>query len=319
MTTKKSSIGTKAFVTGGGGFIGSNVVEGLLAAGYEVVAYDNFSSGYQSNLDSLDGVCVVNGDIRDGDAVLEASAACSVFFHLAASVGNKRSIDDPCYDASVNVIGSLNVLEAARRHGAECVVASSSAGVYGELRTIPISESHVLDPDTPYGSSKLCMEKNCIAYERLYGLRTVCLRYFNVYGRRQRFDEYGNVIPIFADRLAAGKSIRIYGDGEQTRDFVNVKDVVQANLRAGLESEATGVFNVGSSTRITINRLAELLEKYFAVDARRAYEPPRPGDVLHSLADIGSARSEFGFEPAVEIELGLAEYVQWYKNEPSLT
>lgn len=304
-------------VTGGGGFIGSNLVEALVKLKHDVVVVDDFSSGCRKNLEGLSAVKIVEADIRDKLTIEQAADGCEVFFHLAASVGNKRSIDDPCHDAGVNVIGSLNVLEAARVQNAKAVVASSSAGVYGELRTIPITEEHVLDPDTPYGSSKLCMEKNFIAYDKLYGMKTICLRYFNVYGKHQRFDEYGNVIPIFAQQLFNNQAITIFGDGEQTRDFVNVQDVVQANLKAAFQAEKSGVFNIGSASRITINRLAELLEQGFDRKQNRVYAEKRPGDVLHSLAETKAALDSFGFAPTVEIERGIDEYVKWYCDENS--
>ncbi len=197
--------------------------------------------------------------MRDAAAVRDALAGAEVVFHLAASVGNKRSIDDPITDAETNVIGTLQVLEAARREGVRKIVTSSSAGVFGELKHLPIREDHPVEPDTPYGASKLCEEKQCLAYARLYDIEAVCLRYFNVYGPNQRFDAYGNVIPIFAFTMLRHEPLTIFGDGEQTRDFVNVRDVVQANLKAALSHGVSGAFNIGSGTHITINHLVELL------------------------------------------------------------
>lgn len=247
----------KALVTGGAGFIGSNLVKQLLADGHQVTVLDNLTSGYISNLASFKDVHFIEGDIRDESAVDAAIKGAEAVFHLAASVGNKRSIDYPLLDADINVMGTLKVLEAARKTGVRKIVASSSAGIFGELKTMPIREDHPVDPDSPYGSSKLCMEKECLAYAKLFDIEAVCLRYFNVYGPNQRFDAYGNVIPIFAFKMLRGESLTIFGDGEQTRDFINVRDVVQANIRAVKTVGVSGAFNTGSGSRISINRLVD--------------------------------------------------------------
>jgi nucleoside-diphosphate-sugar epimerase len=308
----------KTLVTGGAGFIGSNLVKQLLAEGHQVTALDNLSSGYRSNLASLPGVHFIEGDIRDETIVAEAIKDCEVVFHLAASVGNKRSIDHPLLDADINVMGTLKVLEAARKAGVRKIVASSSAGIFGELKTLPIKEDHPVEPDTPYGSSKLCMEKECLAYAKLFEIEAVCLRYFNVYGPNQRFDAYGNVIPIFAFKMLRGESLTIFGDGEQTRDFINVQDVVQANIKASMARGVSGAFNTGSGERITINRLVELLKDASGIEPVVEHSVPRPGDVRDSLADITAARAAYNFNPAVKLEDGLAEYMAWAKREVSL-
>lgn len=301
----------KVLVTGGAGFIGSNLVKQLLHDGNNVVVLDNLMSGYRENLDPFPDVRFIEGDVRDPAVVNEVMKDVEVVFHLAASVGNKRSIDHPLTDAGINVMGTLNVLEAARQSGVRKVVASSSAGIFGELKTLPIREDHPVEPDTPYGSTKLCMEKLCLAYAKLYTMEAVCLRYFNVYGPNQRFDAYGNVIPIFAFKMYGHEALTIFGNGEQTRDFVNVRDVVQANIKAAMSRGVSGAFNIGSGTRVTINHLVELLRNVSGIDADVVYGEPRPGDVLHSLADISAARSAFGFEPSVSIEDGLREYMEW--------
>jgi nucleoside-diphosphate-sugar epimerase len=284
-------------------------------AGHQVVVLDNLSSGYRTNLPRNTNVRFIEGDVRDQAAVEEAVAGCEVIFHLAASVGNKRSIDFPIIDSEINVIGTLRVLEAARKAGVRKIVASSSAGVFGELKHLPIGEDHPAEPDTPYGVSKLCEEKHCLAYAKLYEIEAVCLRYFNVYGPNQRFDAYGNVIPIFAFKMLAGESITVFGDGEQTRDFVNVHDVVQANLKAADACGVSGAFNIGSGTRITINELVNLLGNAIGRPASVRFAPPRPGDVRDSLADISAARHAFGFEPAVDMPSGLKEYIKWARTE----
>jgi UDP-glucose 4-epimerase len=276
---------------------------------------DNLSSGYRSNLSPFADVNFIEGDIRDESAVAEAIAGVEVVFHLAASVGNKRSIDHPLLDADINVMGTLKVLEAARKAGVRKIVASSSAGIFGELKTLPIKEDHAVEPDTPYGSSKLCMEKECLAYAKLFNIEAVCLRYFNVYGPNQRFDAYGNVIPIFAFKMLRGEMLTIFGDGEQTRDFINVRDVVQANIKAAMSYGVSGAFNTGSGSRITINSLVGLLQDASGINPQVEHGTPRPGDVRHSLADISAAREAFGFNPDVPLEEGLAEYMVWAKEE----
>jgi UDP-glucose 4-epimerase len=305
----------KDLVTGGAGFIGSNLVERLLEQGHDVSVLDDLSSGYRKNIPAHPRLTFVEGDVRDRKAVRRAMDEASSVFHLAASVGNKRSIDDPFHDAEVNVLGTLNILEEVRRAGAGRLVVSSSAGIFGELRTLPIRENHPVEPDTPYGSTKLCAEKLSLSFAKLFGFGVVCLRYFNVYGPKQRFDAYGNVIPIFVFKLLRGEPLTIFGDGEQTRDFVNVGDVVQANLKAAAADGVTGAFNIGSGTRISVNDLVRRIEAASGRKATVGHGPPRAGDVRDSLADIGAARSRLGFEPAVGLDEGLPEYVRWAESE----
>jgi len=306
----------QVLVTGGAGFIGSNLVSGLLQRKHRVRVLDNLLSGYASNLACYPDVEFFQGDVRDEAMVDRAVAGCEVVFHLAASVGNKRSIDLPIDDAEINVIGTLRVLQAARKHGVRKIVASSSAGIFGELKTLPIAEDHPLEPDSPYGATKLCEEKQCLAFGRLYGFEAVCLRYFNVFGPNQRFDAYGNVIPIFAFQMLRGDPLTIFGDGEQTRDFVNVADVVKANMDAAEAPGVSGAFNIGSGTRISINDLVEKMKKTSGLAPQIVYGPPRPGDVRDSLADISAARKAFGFSPSTNLDSGLAEYMAWAKGQP---
>jgi len=300
----------KTLVTGGAGFIGSNLAYQLLQDGHEVTVLDNLLSGYRSNISNLPNVRFIEGDIRDEKVVDEAIVGTEVIFHSAASVGNKRSIDYPIIDAEINVIGTLMVLEAARKAGVRKLVASSSAGIFGELKTLPIKEDHAIEPDSPYGSTKLCMEKECLSYAKLYDLEVICLRYFNVYGKNQRFDAYGNVIPIFVFQMLRGEPLTIFGDGDQTRDFINVRDVVQANIKAALNVGVSGAFNLGSCDRITINRLVEMLTAASGIEPQVTHGPPRAGDVRDSLADISAARQAFGFHPEVVLKEGLREYME---------
>ena len=304
----------RALVTGGAGFIGSDLVRLLLNEGHSVVVLDDISSGYEENLHA-DAV-FVRGDVTDREVVDPAASGCDVVFHLAASVGNTRSIENPVLDSQVNVIGMVNVLEAARAHAIRRVVFSSSAGIFGELKTLPIREDHPQDPDSPYGVSKLAAEKMCLVYNKLHGMSNVCLRYFNVYGVRQRFDAYGNVIPIFAERMLRGRDVVIFGDGEQTRDFVNVADVARANYLAGTSDSAEGVFNLGSATRVTINELVRMMAEISGTAPRVVHGDPRPGDVRDSLAAIDAAAQALGFTPSVGLQDGLAVYLDWLRSDP---
>jgi UDP-glucose 4-epimerase len=213
------------------------------------------------------------------------------------------------------VVGTVNVLEACRKAGVRKIVVSSSAGIFGELHQLPIAEDHPVEPDSPYGASKLAAEKLCLAYAKLYELEAIALRYFNVYGPNQRFDAYGNVIPIFVFKMLRGEPITVFGDGEQTRDFISVTDVVQANIKASEVSGVSGAFNIASGSRITINDLVRRLCELVPGEHEISDGPERPGDVLDSLADISAARSTIGFEPSVAIESGLAEYVHWAEGE----
>lgn len=304
----------KALVTGGSGFIGSNIVKLLRSEGHEVTVLDNLTSGYRTNLDPFPEVQLVEGDVRDAALINRLAQGMEVIFHLAASVGNARSIENPIDDSEINVIGTLRVLEAARHGGVRKVVFSSSAGIFGELKTLPIREDHPVEPDSPYGAGKLGAEKHCLAYAKLYPLECICLRYFNVYGINQRYDAYGNVIPIFAHRMLHGQPITIFGDGEQTRDFVNVRDVAKANYRAGMNRGVSGAFNIASATRVTITRLVELMAEASEIKPIVQYGPPRAGDVRHSLADVSAAKDAFGYDPTVTLEVGLKEYMGWAKT-----
>lgn len=301
----------KVLVTGGAGFIGSNLVKRLLEGRNSVTVLDNFMSGYRSNLDAYPAVRIIEGDVRDKAAVEIAMEGAEVVFHLAASVGNKRSIDLPITDAEINVLGTLQVLEAARKKGVRKIVTSSSAGIFGELKTMPIKEDHPIEPDSPYGCTKLCEEKLCLSYAKLYDIESVCLRYFNVYGPNQRYDAYGNVIPIFVFRMLQNESLMIFGDGEQTRDFVHVDDVVQANIRAASSLGVSGAFNIASGKRVTINRLVEMIVKDNRNTVKIEYGPERAGDVRHSLADISLANKKINYSPLVDLENGIDEYVAW--------
>ena len=308
---------SKALVTGGAGFIGSRVAWLLAQEGYDVVVLDNLATGYRENLAGLKHVRLVEADVRDASVIAQVTDGAEVIFHLAASVGNTRSIENPLYDSDVNVLGTLRVLEAARHARVKKVVCSSSAAIFGELKHLPIREDHPCEPDTPYGVSKLAEEKHCLAYAKLYELETVCLRYFNVYGVNQRYDAYGNVIPIFAHRMLHGQTITIYDDGEQTRDFVNVLDVARANILAAQTRGLSGAFNVASGEAITVNHLVQLMREASGTEPNIKHEPPRKGDVRNSRADISAARAAFHYQPVVKLPEGLTEYMAWARSNLS--
>jgi len=301
----------RALVTGGAGFIGSNIVKLLLENSFEVTVLDNFSTGHEENLKPFTQVKVIRGDIRDKKAVLEAIEGCGIVFHLAANIGNVLSLKDPLFDSDVNVLGTLNVLETARKAGVKKIVYSSSAAIYGEPKRMPIDEEHPVMPDSFYGVSKLAAEKHCMCLAKIYDIDVVALRYFNVYGPNQRYDVYGNVIPIFATKLFNKEPLIIYGDGEQTRDFVNVADIAKANLLAAKSKKLRGAFNVGSGVGLTVNKLASLMQSICGIPGEVKHVPERKGEVKHSLADVNLAKKMLGYEPSVSAEGGLKEYIKW--------
>ena len=303
----------KALVTGGAGFIGSHLVEGLVRRGHEVRVFDNLSTGSLDNLAPVrDAVEVVIGDLRDDEAVNRAVEGVEVVFHQAADPSVPRSISHPrdCYD--INVLGTLNLLAAARDAGCRRVVFASSCAVYGNDPRQPKSEELPPAPESPYASSKLAGEELCQVFTRVYGLEAVALRYFNVYGPRQSPDgPYASVIPRFIADLKAGARPRVFGDGEQTRDFIFVGDVVEANLRAATASEAVGeVVNVGSGRSTSLNTLLTVLAPLIGNTVEPIYEAERPGDVRHSLAETSKARRLLGFEAQTSLAEGLAQTVR---------
>jgi len=307
----------RALVTGGSGFIGSNIVKLLVEKEYDVRVIDNLSSGYLENINEYinsGAVSFFGGDVTRETTLDKAIDGVDVVFHLAASVGRQRSLDNPQLDSQTNLIGTINVLEAMRKHGVHKIVYSSSAAMFGELVTPTIDENHPQNADSPYGVSKLAAEKMILAYSGLYDITGICLRYFNIYGVNQRFDLYGNVIPIFAERIYAGEPITIYGDGTQTRDFLNVEDVANANLIAASSKNGTDVYNLGSGSSVTINWLAETMQRIAGKNVGIKYEPERPADVMHCKANATKAEQILGFKPAVSLEDGLIKYMEWYKN-----
>ena len=294
-------------VTGGAGFIGSHLVRGLLEQGDTVRVLDNFSTGNRTNLEGVD-VEVVEGELRSYERVHNAMRGIEVVFHLGAMGSVPRSVQDPLTSSAVNVEGTLNVLLAARDEGARRVVFSSSTSVYGSTRELPTTEATPPDPISPYGVAKLAAERYCVSFSRVYeSLESVVLRYFNVYGPRQSpFSQYAAVVPLFVTAIAAGEPVTIFGDGEQSRDFTYVGNVVDATLRAADAPDASGrMFNIASAAPATVNRVAELIGEILAKPVERRHLPPRTGDIRDSWADITAAREVLGWEPKVSLEDGL--------------
>jgi UDP-glucose 4-epimerase len=292
-------------VTGGAGFVGSHIADAHLPDN-DVRILDNFTSGKRANVPS--DATVVEGDIRDDAALAEAMDGVDVVFHQAAIVSVARSVEEPTTSNAVNAQGTLAVLEAARRQDARVVFASSAA-IYGTPDSLPITETESKDPASPYGLEKLTSDHYCRLYADLYDLPTVALRYFNIYGPRQSGGDYAGVIKAFNEQAHDGGPLTVHGDGEQTRDFVNVADVVQANVLAA-GTDATGeAFNVGTGSRTSIRQLAELVRDEVDPTAEITHVDAREGDIRHSAADISKARDKLGFEPTISLSDGLADYL----------
>jgi UDP-glucose 4-epimerase len=310
---------TSVLVTGGGGFIGSHLAEALHERGHRVRVLDNFATGRRSNMLMLgDEVELIEGDIQSYERASKAVAGCEVVFHQAALPSVPRSVQDPLTSNATNVIGTLNVLLAARDHGVRRVVCASSSSVYGPgAGTAPKSEGQPAVPISPYATAKLAGEGYARSFHVVYGLETVALRYFNVFGPRQDpTSQYAAVIPNFIGALLSGERPVIFGDGEQSRDFTYVANVVAANL---LAMDAPGVagriYNVACGERITVNRLVAELRDLLQSDVEPVYAAPRAGDIPHSLADLGRARAELGYEPAVKLREGLERTIEYLRAE----
>jgi UDP-glucose 4-epimerase len=288
-------------VTGGSGFIGGHIVDAL-SADNDVAVLDTVAG------DHPNGVTAIQGDIRDEATVDAAVEGVDVVFHQAALVSVAESVERPTESHAINATGTLNVLEAARKHDARVVIASSAA-VYGDPEETPIDEGQRLEPTSPYGLDKVASDHYARLYEDLYGLDTVALRYFNVYGPGQTGGDYAGVITVFLRQARNGEPITVNGDGTQTRDFVHIDDVVRANLLAA-ETDAVGrAYNVGTGESVTIRELAELIRDAVGSDSEIVHTDPRPGDIQHSCADIGRARSALGYEPTIDLEAGLRTLV----------
>lgn len=304
-------------VTGGAGFIGSHLSAALVAQGLTVTVLDNLSTGKQTNLDGLP-VRLIVADVGDYAAVVEAAQGCEVIFHQAAMVSVPRSIVEPQLNHQSNVTGVFNVFEAARQAGVRRVVYASSAAVYGDEPSLPKRETSPIAPLTPYSAAKYMSEVYAAAYSAAYpnAIQFVGLRYMNVFGPRQDpSSPYSGVLSIFCQAVLAGRTCQVHGDGEQTRDFIFVSDVVQANLLAAAVDLGgkPAVFNIGRGQQTSLNMILRSLEALAGRPLPVTHGPERHGDIRHSVADISLARERLGFDPQVEIQDGLRQTLDWFR------
>ncbi|NOR77662.1 MAG: NAD-dependent epimerase/dehydratase family protein [Methanophagales archaeon] len=302
----------KAIITGGAGFIGSNLAE-VLSRDNEVIIVDDLSTGNEANIRGFE-IELVKGSVTDLDLLRKVFKGADYVFHQAAIPSVPRSIKDPVSTNEANVTGTLNVLIAARDCSVKKVIFASSSSAYGDTPELPKREDMNPNPLSPYAVTKLVGEYYCNVFDDVYDLKTAALRYFNVYGPKQDpHSDYAAVIPKFIKRIQEGKPPIIYGDGNQTRDFTSVDDVVSANILAA-ESDAKGVYNVATGKRITINELASVIMAIMGRDLDPIHEKQREGDVLHSLGDITKAKKDFGYAPGDKLEANLKETVKWFRE-----
>lgn len=309
---------TTVLVTGGAGFIGSNIVERLLRDDYSVKVIDNFSTGNKDNLkEFMTKIKFIEGDIRNIETVNNAMKDVDFVLHQAALPSVPRSIKNPLETNEVNINGTLNILESARKNNVKRIVYASSSSVYGDIKELPKKESMILKPLSPYAVTKLAMEYYFDVFNKVYGMKSVGLRYFNVYGPRQSPDsQYAAVIPLFIKNSKENKSSIIYGDGEQTRDFSFIEDVVNANI-LGMKSKCIGheALNIAKGERISLNTLIGKINSLLGKDVKPNYNEPREGDILHSLADISKAREKIGYSPEYSIDEGLKKTIKWFEEK----
>ncbi|RLC78503.1 MAG: LPS biosynthesis protein WbpP [Chloroflexi bacterium] len=308
---------TTYLVTGGAGFIGSNIVVELLQRGERVRVLDNFSTGRRKNLsDVLDNLELIEGDLCDLDTCRRAVRGVDYVLHQGAVPSVQRSIDDPITSNDANIKGTLNLLIAARDADVRRLVYASSSSIYGDSPTLPKQENMPLRPKSPYAVSKLAAEHYCRIFTSVFGLETVSLRYFNVFGPRQDpTSHYAAVVPLFIKAMLAGKPPTIYGDGLQSRDFTYVGNNVHANLLAAMAEDVAGqVFNVACGQRYTLLELVATLNEILGMHIEPLFAPPRPGDVKHSLADISRAQAKLGYTVKVDFRAGLEKTVAWYRE-----
>ena len=304
-------------VTGGAGFIGSNLARNL-CNNNEVIVIDNLITGNFNNIQDLidkNKINFINESITDINLLKKSLKGIDFVFHQAAIPSVPRSVKDPISSNNANINGTLNVLVAAKENDVKKVIYASSSSVYGDTPTLPKKENMNPCPLSPYAVSKLSGEYYCNVFTEVYGLKTVCLRYFNVYGPRQDpTGDYAAVVPKFIEKILSDNSPIIYGDGKQSRDFSYVDDVVQANIKAA-ESTSCGIFNIADGKKITINKLAELLMEIIGKDLKIIYNPPRPGDIKHSVADISKATKMLNYNPIYDLKKGLSEAVKWFQKK----
>ena len=306
-------------VTGAAGFIGSNLTESLLEQGAEVIGVDNLYNGRMENLDETfkhDNFKFHKGDIRDLNFLLDIFESIDIVYHLAAFTSVHQSVKMPENCNDVNVNGVLNVLNAARRMDVEKIIYASSSSVYGDTPTLPKREDMRRLPISPYGVAKLACEAYMQVYHQVYGLKTTSLRYFNVFGPRQKDSTYSGVIAIWLGNIIRNEDLTIFGDGTNSRDFTYIKDVIQANLLAAKNDVSGEIFNIGAGSPISLTELAKLILKITNKENLKIiYTEPRPGDIIHSYADISKVKKLLKFEPKYNQEQGLKEYFKWYNNK----
>jgi len=317
-----SQLHHRILVAGGAGFIGSHIVDKLLKVGMEVTVLDNFSTGRMGNLAQHKhnkNLHIVKGDIRNAKQAKAAIKDIDAVFNDAAVVSVRLSVDNPILVNEVNVNGALNLLKASADSDVERFVQASSASVYGDAETLPISEDTLLKPISPYAVSELAAESYAMAFHKAYELQTVCLRYFNVYGPRQSYSPYTGAITLFIDQLLNNKPLTIFGDGEQTRDFVYVEDVASANMLALTVKEAVGeVFNIATGTATSVNTLIKTLAKFVGRGKTKPlHAKPKVGEIKHSVASIEKARRILDYKPIFTIDSGLEQLVKWYTSKPT--
>jgi UDP-glucose 4-epimerase len=310
----------RILVTGGAGFIGSHIIEQLLSDGHEVVCLDNFDPYYDPEIKKRnvqpflenENFTLEVGDVRDRDTLTRLLEGTDYVFHEAAQAGVRISVDDPIKPHEVNATGTLNLLEAARDSGVKKIINASSSSVYGKVSYLPFDEDHPRQPVSPYGVSKLAAEEYCRVFSELYGLKTISLRYFTVYGPRMRPDL---AISIFTRKALANEPITIFGDGTKTRDFTNIEDIVRANLIAMQKGE--GAYNIGGGHRVSIQTLAEAIIKITGSSSEIRYADAVKGDAEHTFADTTAAERDLGWLPQVSLEEGLRRYAAWVSNSRS--
>ncbi|PIQ63169.1 MAG: UDP-glucose 4-epimerase [Bacteroidetes bacterium CG12_big_fil_rev_8_21_14_0_65_60_17] len=304
-------------VTGGAGFIGSHIVDALLAAGHDVHILDDLSGGFRHNVPP--GAILHESDVRDPDlANLWKEYGYEVVFHLAAQMDVRRSVADPAFDADVNIGGLLNVLEAGRSRGLRHVIFSSTGGaIYGEPQYVPQDEEHLLNPLSPYGITKLCSEKYLHFYHHTYDISWTALRYGNVYGPRQNPHGEAGVVAIFAQRLLAGLPTVVNGDGQQTRDYVHVRDVVAANM-AALEKRCVGTINIGTGVETNVNQLFRIVRDTVAPGVAVKHGPGKPGEQRRSVLSWAKAQRSLDWKPTIGVEDGLRETAAWFMQQNTI-
>jgi UDP-glucose 4-epimerase len=311
-------MGACALVTGGAGFIGSHVVDRLMRDGADVHVLDDMSNGSLNNLSEWADntrLKLIKGDIRNRDSVQEALENVEVVFHQAAKVSVPLSVQNPLLVMDINVLGSTVLLNECRKADVKKVVVASSSSIYGDTPTLPKIESMQPNPISPYAVSKLAAESVALSFYRTYGISTTSLRYFNVYGPRQRGGSYAGVISIFISRAFNNEPLPIDGDGEQTRDFTYVSDVVECNILAAESSRSKGqIYNVGGGSRITINYLADEIIQSAGSDSPKIHQDPRIGDVRDSMAGLGKITDHLGYTPKVDLSSGIRKTIDWTRQ-----